>query len=140
MPATPTPAKPPVGVSLRLYDDEADTLLKSDSFPDRVTLLPGAGGKVGSGERLRILWGQDLLRDLLDGRYRTVVCGVNDTDNSHGIIAQLVELVATSQWYAKSVTSYARMFQESEAIHEAQDRETYVTRVELARTLTIDVI
>src|SRR5262245_48167626 len=140
MPATPTPAKPPVGVSLRLYDDEADTLLKSDSFPDRVTLLPGAGGKVGSGERLRILWGQDLLRDLLDGRYRTVVCGVNDQDNSHGIIAQLVELVNTSQWTAKTVTNYAKMFQESLAVHAAGDREPYVLKFDLDKLLVLAIL
>src|SRR6185503_7902298 len=86
--------------TIRLFDGEADELLSSNSFPDRVTLLPGATGKVQPGERLRVMWGQDLLRDLLDGRYRTVVCGVNDSDNSHGIIAHLVELISTSQWSA----------------------------------------
>jgi hypothetical protein len=125
--------------STSLYDDGAEALLSSDQFPDRVSLLPGATGPT-PGERVRILWGQDLLRDLLDGRYRTVVCGVNDEDNSHGIIAQLVELIETSQWSVKAVTSYARMFHESVAIHAAQDREPYVLKVDLDRLLILGLL
>lgn len=124
----------------RLYDEEADSLLSSEQFPDRVSLLPGAGGKLAPGQRLRVQWGQDLLRDLLDGRYRTVICGVNDADNSHGIVAQLVELVATSQWSAKSVTSFARMFQDSVAIHAAQDREPYVLKYDLDSLLILGLL
>lgn len=124
----------------RLYDDEADGLLSSEQFPDRVSLLPGAGGKLAPGQRLRVQWGQDLLRDLLDGRYRTVICGVNDADNSHGIVAQLVELVATSQWSAKSVTSFAKMFQDSVAIHAAQDREPYVLKYDLDSLLILGLL
>lgn len=126
--------------SLRLYDDDAETLLKSDLFPDRVTLLPGEGGAVSARERIRIMWGQDLLRDLIDGRYRTVVCGVNDTDNSHGIIAHLVELITTSQWSSKSVTSYAKMFQESVAVHAAADREPYVLKFDLDSILILGIL
>jgi len=124
----------------RLYDDEAEGLLSSDQFPDRVSLLPGPGGKIAPGQRLRIMWGQDLLRDLLDGRYRTVICGVNDSDNSHGIIAQLVELISTSQWSAKSVTSFAKMFQESVAIHAAHDREPYVLKIDLDSLLILGLL
>src|SRR5690348_10946661 len=109
----PKPDAAPSQTPVRLYDGEADNLLSTELAPDRVSLLPGGGGKVAPGERIRILWGQDMLRDVLDGRYRAVVCGVNDTDNSHGIIAQLVDLVTTSQWSARSVTSFAKMFQES---------------------------
>lgn len=126
--------------SLRLYDDDAETLLKSDIFPDRVTLLPGEGGAVSARERIRIMWGQDLLRDLIDGRYRTVVCGVNDADNSHGIIAHLVELITTSQWSSKSVTSYAKMFQESVAVHAAADREPYVLKFDLDSILILGIL
>jgi hypothetical protein len=126
--------------NIRLYDEEADTLLSSDQFPDRVSLLPGGGGKIKPGQRLRIMWGQDLLRDLLDGRYRTVVCGVNVSDNSHGIIAQLVELVHTSQWSVRSVTSFAKMFQESVAIHAAQDREPYVLKIDLDSLLILGLL
>lgn len=126
--------------SLRLYDDDAETLLKSDIFPDRVTLLPGEGGAVSARERIRLMWGQDLLRDLIDGRYRTVVCGVNDADNSHGIIAHLVELITTSQWSSKSVTSYAKMFQESVAVHAAADREPYVLKFDLDSILILGIL
>lgn len=126
--------------SIRLYDGEADTLLSSDQFADRVSLLPGGGGKIKPGQRIRIMWGQDLLRDLLDGRYRTVVCGVNDSDNSHGIIAQLVELVQASQWSVKSVTSFAKMFQESVAIHAANDRAPYVLKVDLDSVLILALL
>lgn len=125
---------------VRLYDGDADRLVSTELAPDRISLLPGGGGKVRAGERLRIMWGQDMLRDLLDGRYRTVVCGVNDEDNSHGIIAQLVELVHASQWSAKSVTSFARMFQESVAIHAAHDREPYVLKYDLDSILILAVL
>jgi hypothetical protein len=135
-------AKPPATHtdSVRLYEGGADAVLASDMFPDRVTLLPGAGGKLAPGGRMRILWGQDLLRDLLDGRYRTVICGVNDTDNSHGIIAQLCELVATSQWSAKTVTSYAKLFHESVSVHAAHDREPYVLKVDLDSLLILGIL
>jgi hypothetical protein len=126
--------------NLRLYDDDAESLLRSDLFPDRVTLLPGDHGSVRGRERIRILWGQDLLRDLLDGRYRTVICGVNDQDNSHGLIAQLVELVATSQWSSTTVTSYARMFHDSVAVHAARDREPYVLKFDLDSLLILGIL
>lgn len=136
MPAPSRQAEP----AIRLYDDDADRLMSSDHSPDRISLLPGTGGKIRAGERLRMMWGQDMLRDLLDGRYRTVVCGVNDQDNSHGIIAQLVELVSTSQWSAKSVTSFAKMFQESVAIHAAHDREPYVLKYDLDSLLILALL
>jgi hypothetical protein len=137
MPPTTAPAP---SVSLRLYDDDAENLLKSELFPDRVTLLPGEGGKVEAGQRIRILWGQDMLRDLLDGRYRTVVCGVNDQDNSHGIIAQLVELMHTSQWSHKAITSYARVFQDSVGVHAASDKEPFVLKFDLDNLLILGIL
>ncbi|QOJ00038.1 MAG: hypothetical protein HRU70_05870 [Phycisphaeraceae bacterium] len=136
----PPPVPPPVpardatkdpAADVRLYDEDAGRLLSSDTFADRVTLLPGAGGKLTPGARLRVLWGQDMLRDLLDGRYRTVICGVNDEDNSHGIIAQLCELIPASQWSARSVTSYAQMFHQAVDVHAAHDREPYVLKFDL---------
>jgi len=142
---------------VRLYDDDAENLLKSDQFPDRVTLLPGqpatsapagasGGGRAGGGgggegrDSIRILWGQDLLNDLIERRYRTVVCGVNDQDNGHGIIAQLVELMQTSQWTAKSVSSYAKMFQESVGIHAAADKEPFVLKFDLDSLLILAIL
>ncbi len=136
-PAPHSPAKAQQNV--RLYDGDADELLSTDLFPDRVTLLPGQH-KVTPGERIRVMWGQDLLRDLLDGHYRTVVCAVNDQDNSRGIIAQLVELISTSQWSAKSVTSFAKMFQESVAIHAAHDKEPYVLKYDLDSLLILALL
>jgi hypothetical protein len=133
-----TPSKP-APRDVRLYDGDADDLLATDLFPDRVSLLPGHH-KDKEGERIRVMWGQDLLRDLLDGRYRTVVCGVNDQDNSHGIIAQLVELIPASQWSARGVTSFAKMFQESVGIHAAQDKEPYILKIDLDSLLILGVL
>ncbi len=130
--------------SIRLYKGDADSLVVADLAPEKVTLLPSGTSKVQSpseaGERIRIMWGQDLLRDLLDGRYRTVVCGVNDTDNSHGIIAQLCQLIPASQWSAASVTSYAKMFQESVAVHASGDRDPYVLKFDLDSLLILAVL
>jgi hypothetical protein len=42
----------------RLYDEEAEGLLSSDQFPDRVSLLPTTAAKLAPGQRLRILWGR----------------------------------------------------------------------------------
>ncbi len=130
---------------VRLYDEDADLLLRSEQFPDRVSLLPagptGAAAAVpGAVERIRILWGQDMLRDVLDGRYRAVVCGVNDTDNSHGIVAQFVNLIQTSQWTPRAVTSFAKMFQESVSVHAATDREPYVLKIDLDSILILGIL
>ncbi len=125
--------------TFRLYDDDAESLMRSDVFSDRVTLLPGAGGQ-RAGERVRIVWGQDLLRDLLDARYRTVVCGVNDMDNSHGVIAQMVDIMQTSQWTPKTVTSYAKMFHDSVTVHAAADKEPYVLKYDLDSLLILAIL
>ncbi|MBX3359573.1 MAG: hypothetical protein KF745_14235 [Phycisphaeraceae bacterium] len=149
----PNPASPPAKTErpqVRIYDDNAEELLRSDQFPDRVSLLPsnapgsaawaGGGSGAAAGERIRILWGQDMLRDVLDGRYRAVICGVNDQDNSHGIIAQLVDLIHTSQWTARAVTSFAKMFQESVSVHAAGDREPYVLKYDLDSLLILALL
>ena len=94
--------------TVRLYDDDADSLLSADSFPDRVSLLPSEHTQMQPGSRIRVMWGQDMLRDVVDGRYRSVICSVNDEDNARGLIAQLVSLVTTSQWSVHAVTSYAK--------------------------------
>lgn len=139
-------SKPPTqGQPLRLYDGETDHLVSAELAPERVTLLPGDSspphaGSVSASERLRIMWGQDMLRDVLDGRYRAIVCGVNDHDNSHGIIAHLVELIRTSQWSSRSVTSYAKMFQDSVGIHAARDREPYVLKFDLDSVLILALL
>lgn len=129
---------------VRLYEGEADSLILAEGAPERVTLLPGESLKLqrpeDAAERIRIMWGQELLRDLLDGRYRTVVCGVNDTDNSHGVISQVCDLVSTSQWSARSITSYARMFQESAVVHSIGDKEPYVLKFDLDQLLILALL
>ncbi len=127
---------------VRLYDDEGERLLSSDMFPERVSLLPGQFVRpgIGAADSIRILWGQDLLRDLIAGRYRTVICGVNEEDNSRGIISQLCTLVPTSQWTPRSVTSYARMFQASVGDHAANDKEPYVLKFDLDNILILGLL
>lgn len=124
----------------RLYDEGAEALLKSDQFADRVTLLPGEQGRIEPGRRIRILWGQDMLLDVLDGKYRAIVCGVNDQDNAHGIVAQLVNLITTSQWTVPTVTSYARVFQDSVSVHAAHDKEPYVLKYDLDSLLVLALL
>jgi len=124
----------------RIYNDQAEDLMASEQFPDRVSLLPAERTKVEAGRRIRILWGQDMLRDVVDGRYRAVVCSVNDADNAHGIIAQITNLVTTSQWSQSSVTSYARIFHESVSVHAAHDREPYVLKYDLDSILVLALL
>lgn len=129
--------------ALRLYCGEGDALMTSSGLAGRsehVTLLPEAPATVDKAGRARILWGQQMLPDLLAGRYRAVVCGVNSEDNSHGIIAQLVDLLNTSQWTAKSVTSYAKMFAEAIGIHAADDREPYILKYDLDSLLILALL
>lgn len=123
-----------------IYEGGAEALMAREQFPDKVTLLPGEAGRIEPGRRVRVLWGQDMLRDALDGRYRAIVCGVNDQNNDHGIVAQLVNLITTSQWSQQSVTSYARVFQESVSVHAAQDREPYVLKYDLDSILILGLL
>lgn len=129
---------------LRLYEADAENLIPSDLAPQRVTLLRGATSGYtrpeDAAERIRIMWGQDLLRDLLDGRYRTVVCGVNDADNARGIITSLCDLVSTSQWTSRSVTSYADNFHRSAGVHAAGDKEPYVLKFDLDTLLILAIL
>lgn len=124
----------------RIYDNDGDRLMADAAFPERVTVLPEAPATVDKEGRIRIMWGQQMLPDLLAGRYRAVICGVNDVDNSHGIIAQLVDLTTTSQWTAKAVTSYAKMFSESVGIHAAHDREPYILKYDLDSMLVLALL
>ncbi len=126
----------------RLYDDEGDLLMQADQRADRVVLLPSGDPRRASPERdrIRIQWGQHLLADLVAGRYRSFVCGVNMEENDHGIINQVVSLTTTSQWTPKSVTSYARMFAESVHVHAAGDREPYILKYDLDSLLILALL
>ncbi len=124
----------------RLYEEGGDELMSFEQFADRVSLLPGEATPIEPSHRIRILWGQDMLRDVLDGRYRAIICGVNDEDNSHGIIAQIVNLVTTSQWSVKSVTSYAKVFHDAVSIHAAGDNEPFVLKYDLDSLLVFALL
>lgn len=137
-----TPAKSPS--AFRLYDGDADTLMMADAAPEKLVLLPSGHKRVerpeDMHERIRVMWGQDLLRDLLDGRYRTVVCGVNEVDNSHGVISHVCDLVSTSQWKHETVTRYARMFHDSVGQLAGGDKEPYVLKFDLDRLLVLAIL
>jgi len=125
-----------------LYEAQRDLLMEADTQADRVILLPSGDTRQASPDRdrIRIQWGQHLLADLLAGRYRALVCGVNTQDNDHGIVRQVVEMTPTSQWTAKAVTSYARMFSESVAVHAVGDREPYILKYDLDSLLILALV
>jgi hypothetical protein len=104
----------PTETQLRMYDEDGDALLERDhaELQDRILLTPDAlpSKTPDTRRRIRIMWGQHLLEDVLAGRYRSLVCAVNSEDNSSGIISQLAGLVPTSQWDERSITEYARQF------------------------------
>ncbi len=119
-----------------LYDDEGEALM-TNVPSDHLTLLPDAPEAARRTDRIRILWGQPMLGDILAGRYRTVVCGVNAQDNSHGIIAQLAEMLPVSQWSAATITAHAKMFMDSIVRHGGAEMEPYVVKFDLE---TVEVL
>jgi hypothetical protein len=127
---------------IRLYDDEGDRLLQADKRSDCVILLPSGDPRRASQDRdrIRILWGQHLLADLVAGRYRTAICAVNDVDNSRGIVGEILRLVATSQWNVGTVTAYARMFHESVVILAPGDQEPFILKFDLDRLLIMALL
>lgn len=97
-----------------IYERDGDFLMQeTDEEADRLILVPDSlPARVPNRQpRLRIMWGQHLLDDLVAGRYRSFVCAVNARDNSRGIIGQLAEFLSTSQWDEQSITQYARHFE-----------------------------
>lgn len=125
---------------VKLYEGDAAALLSPSSYPDRVSLLPSDPSASNQRGRLRIMWGQDMLSDVLQGCYRTVICGVNSESNENGVIAQLVSLVTASQWSPQSVTSYAKMFHDAVSIHAAKDREPYILKFDLDSVLVLALL
>ena len=97
----------------RFYDGDGDILMqRSELEQEPLLLVPDSPPSKlpDTAPRIRIMWGQHLLEDLLAGRYRTLVCAVNAEDNSHGIISQLASLLPTSQWDRNTITDHARQF------------------------------
>ena len=128
--------------TIRIYDDEGDALIEADRRSNRVILLPSGDVMAAptDRDRIRIQWGQHLLADLMADRYRTVICGVNDVDNSRGILGELLELVTTSQWTVRSATSYAKVFHKSVALHAAGDHEPFILKYDLDRLLILGIL
>ena len=95
-----------------IYDGDGDLLMEGLESGDHLTLLPDSPETkaTDSAPRLRIMWGQRLLDDLLAARYRSLICAVNAKDNSHGIITQVANLLPTSQWTEALITSHAKHF------------------------------
>ena len=52
----------------RLYDDAADDLVRPAEVTDCIHLLPHENQRLEANARIRIQWGHDMLRDVLDGR------------------------------------------------------------------------
>lgn len=96
----------------QIYDGLSDDLIVDTHFSEKLTIIPDGkpSSKPDATKRIRIMWGQHLLDDLLAGRYRTLVCAVNAHDNSHGIVSQLATLLPTSMWTPKTITDYTKQF------------------------------
>ena len=127
--------------AMQIYKGDGDQLLEASRETQRVVLLPTGDPRAVRGEHcIRIQWGQHLLDDLVEGRYRTVICGVNDEDNTHGVLGELLKLIPTSQWSLQSATSYAKMFRNAVSVHAREDREPYVLKFDLDRLLILALL
>lgn len=102
----------------RIYDGDGDQLMVDHAIQERLIVLPDGRPtkQVDNAARIRLMWGQHLLDDVVAGRYRSIVCAVNAEDNSHGIISKLAELVTTSQWTPESITAHTQMFAHRETV------------------------
>ena len=96
----------------RIYDGQGDELMVDRHAHERLVVVPDAplSDQPDTRGKIRLMWGQHLLDDLLANRYRSLVCAVNAEDNSRGIIGQLAELLPTSQWTHQTITDYAKRF------------------------------
>jgi hypothetical protein len=125
----------------RVYDGDGDALMQREheELADRILLMPDAlPSKVPDpAPRIRILWGQHLLEDLLRGRYHSLVCAVNSEDNSRGIIAQLATLLPTSQWDERSITANARQFSGAGPGHSGERVKVLKFDMDLVEVLAI---
>ena len=96
-----------------IYEGTGDDLAEQLDTGNRIILLPDAIVEQRGPdplERVRIMWGQRLIDDLIGGRYRALICAVNAVDNSHGIINMLAERLPTSQWREQMITEFAKHF------------------------------
>jgi hypothetical protein len=96
-----------------IYEGPGDDLMGQAEGGTRIVLLPDATPTEKDPDpvrRIRLMWGQRLIDDLVAGRYRTLVCAVNAEDNSHGFINTLAQRLPTSQWTEAMITEHARHF------------------------------
>lgn len=94
-----------------IYEGSGDDLMDNVDPGGRIVLMPDAPRDqkdLDPVSRIRILWGQRLIDDLVAGRYRTLVCAVNGKDNSHGFLNLLAQGLPTSQWREPMIADYAR--------------------------------
>ena len=100
--------------NVRIYEGDGDQFMARhrDDPGERILLVPDSlPGKVpNTTPWLRIMWGQHLQDDVVQGRYQTLICAVNAVDNSRGIIGQLASLLPTMRWTERAVTAYAAQF------------------------------
>jgi len=99
--------------SSHIYEGSGDALAEHLDVGNRIILLPDAPllqREPDTVERIRIMWGQRLIDDLISGRYRALICAVNARDNSHGIINLLAQRLPTSQWNEQMITEHAKHF------------------------------
>ena len=97
-----------------IFEGTGDDLMAQQAEGgSRIILVPDAPAfqrDPAGGRHVRIMWGQRLIDDLVDGRYRTLVCAVNSEDNTHGFITLLSQRLPTSQWREPMITDYAKHF------------------------------
>jgi hypothetical protein len=125
----------------RIYNEDGDQLMQVAKGAPKIAVVPSGDPRaVQLDRRLRIMWGHHLLDDIVRSRYRVVVCGVNDEDNSRGVLAEILRLVPTSQWTLSSVTSYAKTFRTAVSLHAKEDREPYVLKFDLDRVLVLGLM
>lgn len=118
-----------------IYDGPGDDLMEQIEAMDRIVLLPDqvtSQRDPDPVQRIRIMWGQRLIDDLMAGRYRTLVCAVNANDNSHGFINFLAERLPTSQWNEKTITAHAAHF--------AQAHSTTVVKYDMDRVEVLAIL
>ena len=111
----------------QIYEGVGDALMGQNDEAG-ITLLPDAPAGQRDPDpvqRIRILWGQRLIDDLVAGRYRTLVCAVNARDNSNGFINLLAKRLPTSQWQEPMITEHAR--------HLAQPNRVTVVKYDMDR-------
>lgn len=133
LPTVPKPAK--------IYEGDGDRLVEVPVSGQKVTILPSGDPRTAEATRhIRVMWGQHLLDDVVEGHYRTLICGVNDSDNMRGILGEILKLVPTSQWTLSSATSYAKVFRSAVSVHAKEDREPYVLKFDLDRILVLALL